>query len=124
MRKWSVSYKWLAMCIVLGFLLSACGGETNKPDYSGVWKSVHGDTILTLNFNGDHKIIELDGKTMNGRVDQVISNNSVKVNVEEDENTISTWTFQKMWNDNGTDFILVIMLPDGQRNSFSRVKQS
>jgi len=112
------------MCIVLGFLLSACGGETNKPDYSGVWKSVHGDTILTLNFNGDHKIIELDGKTMNGRVDQVISNNSVKVNVEEDENTISTWTFQKMWNDNGTDFILVIMLPDGQRNSFSRVKQS
>lgn len=124
MRKWSSSYKWFAICIVLGFLIAACGGETEKPDYSGVWKSNNGDKILTLNFNGEQKTIEMDGKIMQGHVDQVISSNAIKINVEEDESTVSTWTFQKMWNDNGSDFILILMLPDGSRNTYSRMQHS
>lgn len=124
MRKWGLIFKGFAICIVLGFLLAACGSDTDKPDYSGVWKSTNGDKILTLNFNGEHKTIEMDGKIMQGQVEQVISSNAIKLNVEEDENTVATWTFQKMWNDNGSDFKLILMLPDGSRNSFNRVEHS
>ena len=127
MRKWSSSIKWCAVCIIMGFMLISCGngggkgnGENSGPDINDRWKSEDGTMTMVINFNVEPTTIELDGKTMPVTIKEWITKDSVKIDVTEDEGTVSTWNLQKLWQDNGSDFWLVLTLPDAKRVKFAR----
>ncbi|MFO8086108.1 MAG: hypothetical protein R6U27_17500 [Desulfobacterales bacterium] len=124
MEKLVPRYKWIGLCVVLGFMLISCGGSASNGDISGIWKSDDGDMTLSINLNGEQKTIEMQGKTMLVTIEEIISDKMVKLNVKEDENTFSTWTFQRRWSDNGSDFTLNLVLPDGNQENLIRVQHS
>ncbi len=124
MKKNGMRYTWAGLCIVLGLMLISCGTSGSDGDISGVWKSDDGDMTLSINFNGEQKTIETQGKKMPVTIEEIISDTMVRVNVIEDENTVSLWTFQRRWNDNGSDFSMTLVLPDGNQEKLTRVRQS
>jgi hypothetical protein len=119
MKKWGSSYKWFALVIVIGFILASCGSSNQaSSDVNGVWKNEDGGTVVTINFNGESKTIEMDGKVM----PVVIESDTYKemiVKVQEDVDKISTWIFKKVWTDNGSSFTFILSLPDGTRKNLS-----
>jgi hypothetical protein len=122
MRKWSSSIKWLAFVVVVGFFMTSCGSsptEEANSGINGVWKSEDGDKILTININGESKTIEMDGKVMPVTIESD-TYKSMIVQVQEDTDKVSTWTFQKVWNDNGSSFTTILTLPDGTRENFAK----
>ena len=123
MKNCGAMYKWVAIFAVLGLVFISCGGDKTKADgagINGIWKSDNGEITISINFNGESKSIEMEGKNMPVTIEESASENTVKLNVKEDENTVSKWVLQKMWNDNGSDFKLILMLPDGSRKALNR----
>ncbi len=125
MRKWSSSIKWCTLCFIMGFMLISCSsgngnGENGGPDISDRWKSEDGKMVVAINFNVEPKTIEVDGKTMPVTIKEDSTELLVKIDVTEAEGAVSMWTLQKLWNDNGSDFTLVLTLPDGKRVNLAR----
>jgi hypothetical protein len=119
MKKWSSGHKWLALVIVIGFILASCGSaEKTNSDINGVWKNKDGVAVLTINFNGESKTVEMDGKIMPVTVKSDTYKEMI-VNVQEDADKISTWTLKKVWTDNGSSFTIILSLPDGTRENLS-----
>ena len=129
MKKCSTGAKWFALVIFVGFFIVSCGGggssTTEQADSSinGVWKSDDGDVALTINFNGEKKTIEMDGKIMPATIESDTDRQMV-VKVQEDAEKIETWTFTKVWNDNGSSFTFVLTFPDGRRENLKLETQS
>jgi hypothetical protein len=122
MRKCSWGIKWFALVVVIGFFMTSCGGSATEEANSGingVWKSDDGNKELTININGESKTIEMDGKIMPVTIESD-TYKSMIVQVQEDTDTVSTWTFQKVWNDNGSSFTVILTLPDGTRENFAK----
>jgi len=127
MKKWSSSIKWCTLCIIMGFMLISCSsgngdgdGKNGEPDISDRWKSEDGNMVVAINFNVEPKTIEVDGKTMPVTIKEDSTEHLVKIDVTEAEGTVSMWTLQKLWNDNGSDFTVVLTLPDGKRVNLAR----
>ncbi len=123
MKKWSSSIKWCTLCFIMGFMLISCSsgnGKNSGPDISDRWKSEDGTMTMVINFNVEPTTIELDGKTMPVTIKEWITKDSVKIDVTEAEGTVSTWNLQKLWLDNGSDFTVILTLPDGKRVNFAR----
>jgi len=95
-------------------------GENGGPDISDRWKSEDGKMVVAINFNVEPKTIEVDGKTMPVTIKEDSTELLVKIDVTEAEGTVSMWTLQKLWNDNGSDFTVVLTLPDGKRVNLAR----
>jgi hypothetical protein len=76
--------------------------------------------VVAINFNVEPKTIEVDGKTMPVTIKEDSTELLVKIDVTEAEGTVSMWTLQKLWNDNGSDFTVVLTLPDGKRVNLAR----
>ena len=129
MKKCSTGAKWFALVIFVGFFIVSCGGggssTTEQADSSinGVWKSDDGDVALTINFNGEKKTIEMDGKIMPATI-EIDTDRQMVVKVQEDADKIETWTFTKVWNDNGSSFTFVLTFPDGRRENLKLETQS
>jgi hypothetical protein len=124
MRKWGMSYKWFAILIIFGFILSGCSSsEQASANVNGVWTNEDGNTVVTINFNGESKTIEMNGKIMPA----VIESDTYKemiVKVQEEVDKLSTWIFKKVWNDNGSSFTFILSLPDGTRQNLSQETHS
>ena len=126
MRKWSSSIKWFALVVFIGFFMISCGGSATDEANSGingVWKSDDGDKVITININGESKTIEMDGKIMPVTIESD-TYKSMIVQVQEDADKMSKWTFQKVWNDNGSSFTVILTLPDGTRENFAKETNS
>jgi len=122
MRKWSSSIKWFVLVVFIGFFMISCGGSATEEANSGingVWKSDDGDKVITININGVSKTIDMDGKIMPVTIESD-TYKSMIVQVQEDADKISKWTFQKVWNDNGSSFTVILTLPDGTRENFTK----
>ena len=125
MRKWSSSIKWFSLVVFIGFFITSCGGGGGSPTeeansgINGVWKSDDGDKVITININGESKTIEMDGKIMPVTIESD-TYKSMIVQVQEDADKMSKWTFQKVWNDNGSSFTVILTLPDGTRENFTK----
>jgi hypothetical protein len=122
MRKWSSSIKWFALVVFIGFFMISCGGsptEEANSGINGVWKSDDGNKVITININGESKTIEMDGKIMPVTIESD-TYKSMIVQVQEDADKMSKWTFQKVWNDNGSSFTVILTLPDGTRENFTK----
>lgn len=122
MRKCSWGIKWFALVVVIGFFMMSCGGSATDEANSGingVWKSDDGNKELTININGESKTIEMDGKIMPVTVESD-TYKSMILQVQEDADTVSTWTLQKVWTDNGSSFTVILTLPDGTRENFAK----
>jgi hypothetical protein len=119
MKKWNSGFSWVGMVIVIGFILASCGSAENKnSDINGVWKNKDGVAVLTINFNGESKTVEMDGKIMPVTV-QSDTYKEMIVNVQEDADKISVWTMKKVWTDNGSSFSIILSLPDGTRQNLA-----
>lgn len=126
MRKCGTGIKLFVLVIAIGFFLVSCGSSSTNPTASGangVWKSDDGDVTLTINFNGEKKNIEMDGKIMAATIESDTDRQMV-VKVEEEANKIETWTFTKVWNDNGSAFTFILTLPDGTRENLKMESHS
>ena len=124
MKKWSSSVKWVGLVIFVGLMLISCGGAQNtNSDISGVWKSEDGESVLKINFNGETKTIEMDGKIMPATIESDTDKQMV-VKVQEDADKVSTWTLKKIWNDNGSSFTFNLTLPDGTFEHYAMEKSS
>jgi uncharacterized protein YcfL len=123
MRKWGMSYKWLALVIVVGFILSGCSSSQQaNTNVNGVWKDENGTTV-TINFNGESKTIEMNGKIMPAIIESDTYKEMI-VKVQEEADKLSTWIFKKVWNDNGSSFTFILSLPDGTRQNLSQETHS
>jgi hypothetical protein len=119
MKKWSSGHKCLALVIVIGFILASCGSaEQKNSDINGVWKNKDGVAVLTINFNGESKTVEMGGKTMPATIKSDTYKEMI-IDVQEDANQISTWTLKKVWTDNGSSFTIILSLPDGTRENLA-----
>jgi len=118
MKKWCSGVKWFAMSFALMFMLISCGGGgggNSGPDVSDRWRSENGDMTVIINLKDEQKTIEVDGKIMPVTIKEKVEKQSIKLDVTEEEGTVSTWILQQLWNDNGTDFTLVLIQVGGKR---------
>ena len=107
-------YLLVSMVIVLGLVFTSCGGESAaKSDISGVWKSNQDGEIIKIDFASENKTIEFGGQTHKAVIEKE-DDKMIVVKIDEGEKQ-GTVRFSKMWSDNGSDFTLVIFLPDGTR---------
>lgn len=124
MRKCSWGIKWFALVVVIGFFMTSCGGgEKTNSGINGVWKNNDGGKVLTINFNGESKTIEMNGKIMTATVESDTHKEMI-VKVQEDTDKVSTWTIRRIWNDNGSSFTFNLALPDGTQEHFTKETKS
>ncbi len=107
-------YSLFFVLVAFGLAFASCGGGgAVKNGIDGVWKTEKGDEIVKINLAGENKTVEFDGQVHKAVIEKE-DDKTVIVRIEEGE-TQSTVSFSRMWNDNGSDFTLVFLLPDGSR---------
>jgi hypothetical protein len=106
------------MFICFGLIFASCGGTSSaKSDISGVWKSDKADEIVKINLAGEDKTIEFGGQAYKAAVAEE-EGDTIIINIEE-EGQQKPVKITKVWSDNGSDFTLVFLLPDGTRHKLT-----
>jgi hypothetical protein len=114
MKKSVRGFAVVCVLMVFGLVFGSCGGgSAAKSDINGVWKSEKDGEIVKINLAGESKTVEFDGKVHAAVVEKEDDKTTV-VKIDEGGKQ-TTLSFSKMWNDNGSDFTLVFLLPDGSR---------
>jgi hypothetical protein len=90
-------------------------------DLSGVWKGSECECEIVIDLASDTKSLTIEDQKMpvsvKGVVDDVIS-----LNVNDGNGKTDEWKLVQRWNDNGSDFSLVL-LRDGKREPLSLIKK-
>lgn len=92
-----------------------CGKNAGTGDISGVWKGDKCNCSVTINMAGEHKTITLGEKKIE-ITSQAEKEDIVSLGVKKDNGETAVWTFQKIWDDNGSTFTLVFSNDKDQEN--------
>ena len=98
----------VTIVVALGFMFTGCGSSSNiMSDMSGTWKSQKSHETIKINLSGEKKTVEIGSTKIPITVSKVdAGSNLVMVKAKTENGQAATWSFQQMWNDNGSSFTI------------------
>jgi hypothetical protein len=109
----SLTVKRSAITPVLMFLLamviSCASAEKLEEQISGTWQRTEAQETVVINLVEDSKSIAIGEKTYPATIEKVdVGNYLVNLKVQTESGAAEIWTLRQVWNNNGSDFKLVL----------------
>lgn len=97
------------LMFMLAMVISCASAEKLEKEISGTWERAETQEIVVINLVDDSKSIAIGEKTYPATIEKVdVGNYLVNLKVQTESGVAETWTLRQVWNNNGSDFTLVI----------------
>jgi len=97
------------LMFMLAMVISCASAEKLEKQVSGTWQGTETQEIVVINLADDSKSIAIGEKTYPATIEKVdVGNYLVNLKVQTESGVAETWTLRQVWNNNGSDFTLVI----------------
>jgi hypothetical protein len=109
----SLTVKRSAVTTVLLFLLamviSCASAEKLEEQISGTWQRTEAQEAVVINLVDDSKSISIGEKNYPATIEKVdVGNYLVNLKVQTESGAAEIWTLRQVWDNNGSDFKLVL----------------
>lgn len=105
-------------------IISCASAEKIEEEISGKWQRNDGDDVVTIDLVKESKSIEFDGKTYPATIEDVdLGAYLVSLKVKNNNGVEENWTLRQVWNNNGSDFKLILN-HNGKQETLVHSKQS
>lgn len=97
------------LMFMLAMVISCASAEKLENQISGTWQRTETQETVVINLVDDSKSIAIGEKTYPATIEKVdIGNYLVNLKVQTESGAAEIWTLRQVWNNNGSDFKLVI----------------